>query len=78
MNLLQLSSFLVVFSKSKICNFVGLILDEDVSRFEVSMNNWMLMEISIPADKLFDNDKSLSLGKFLSLLQDLLKGSLIA
>lgn len=66
MNLIQLCSFLIVLSKSKISNFISLIFDKNICRFKISMNNWMLMKIFIAADKLFDNNECFSLRQFLS------------
>ena len=78
MDLVELSSFLVVFGEPEVSDFVGLILDEDVGRLEVTVDDRVLMQIFISADQLIDNNEGLGLWKFLSLLQNLLEGAFIA
>ena len=39
MDLLQLSAFLEKLSEAEVCEFVGLVLDEYVGGFEISMDD---------------------------------------
>ena len=59
MDLLQLSSFLVVLGKTKISYLVSLILYEDVGWLEVTMNNRVLVQVPVPVYQLLDDDKCL-------------------
>jgi hypothetical protein len=54
-NLVQLCAFLVVLSKPEIGDLVCFVLDEYVSRLEVSVDNRMLMQIFVSADELLDD-----------------------
>ena len=58
-DLLQLSSFLIVLGKTKISYLVSLILYEDVGWLEVTVNNRVLVQIPVPVYQLFDDDKCL-------------------
>ena len=59
MDLLQLSSFLVVLGKTKISYLISLILYEDVGWLEVTMNNRVLVQVPVPVYQLLDDDKCL-------------------
>lgn len=77
-NLIQLSPLLVILRKPKIRNLVSLILNQNISRLKIAVNNRMLMQITVPPNKLLNNNNRLSLGQFLPLLQYILQRSLIA
>lgn len=59
MDLVQLSPLLVVLSKPKVSDLVGFIFDEDVCRFEVPMDDGMLMQVFVASDELLHDDEAL-------------------
>ena len=58
-NLIKLRPFLIVFSKPKISNLVCFMLDENIGRFQIPVDNRMLMQISVAPDKLFHDNNTL-------------------
>jgi hypothetical protein len=78
MYLIELSAFLIVLSESEICDFVGLIFDEDIRWFEVPVNDRVFVEVFIAADELLDDNNGFCLWQFLALLEHVLKTALVA
>ena len=78
MNLIEFSAFLVILGESKICDFVGLVLDEDIGGLEVSVYDGVLVQVLIAADELFDDDDGLGLRQFLALFENILETALVA
>ncbi len=78
MDLVELSPFLKKLSEAKICKFIGLVFDEYVSWLQISVDNGVLMQISVATDELFDDDKRLSLRHFLALLEHVFKRPFVA
>lgn len=72
MDLVQLRPLLVVLRKAKICNFVGLMFDQYVGRFQIPVDNRMLVQIFVPPNELFHDDQTLRFRQFLSLLKNVL------
>ena len=58
-DLIELSPFLIVLRKSKISYFVSLVFDENIGRFQISVNNRMLMQIPVTPNQLFHNYNTL-------------------
>lgn len=59
MYLIELSSLLVIFGKSEVSYFIGLVFNEYISGFEISVNNGVLMQIPISPNKLLHDDNTL-------------------
>lgn len=76
-NLVQLRTLLVVLRKTKISNLVSLILNQNIRRLQIAMNNRMLMQIPITTDQLLNNNQRLTLRQLLPLLQDVLQTTLV-
>ena len=62
MNLIELRPLLVILSKPKISYLVGLMLDENIGRFQIPVDNRVLVQISVAPDQLFHNDNALRFG----------------
>lgn len=69
-NLSELSPLLIVLGKSKVSYFVGLVLDENIGRFQVPVDNRVMMQIPVAPDQLLHDYNALRLGQFFSLLED--------
>lgn len=78
MNLIELGSLLIILGEPKVSNFVCLMLDEDVCRLKITMNDRMLVEVPVASDKLLHDHEAFTLGQFFSLFKDVLKRSFIA
>ena len=78
MDLIEFSAFLVILGESKICDFVGLVLDEDIGGFEVPVDDGVLVQVLIAADELLDDDNGLGLWQFLALFENVLEAALVA
>lgn len=76
-NLIQLCAFLIILGKAKISDLVGLILDQNIRRLEIAMNDRMFMQVLIPSNQLLDDDHSFGFWQFFPLLQHILKRSLV-
>ena len=56
MYLFKLCSLLEELSEAKVSEFVGLVFDEYVGWFEISVYDWVLVEIPVATDELLDDD----------------------
>ncbi len=78
MDLLQFRAFLVVLGKSEVSDFVGFVFDENVGRFEVSVDDRMFVKVFVAVNELFHDDKGLVFGQFFTLLEDVFEGASVA
>jgi hypothetical protein len=76
-DLVQLCSFLVVLGKSKVCNFIGLMLNQDIGWFQVPVDDRVLVQILVASDELFHDNDALRFGQLLPLLKNVLQRPLI-
>ena len=60
-------------SETKISNFVGLILNQYVCRFDIPMNDLVFIKIFISCNYLFRDVNDLSLREFLAFIQYIFK-----
>ena len=77
MNLIKLGSLLIILGKPKVSNFVCFMLDEDVCRFQVTMNDRMLVKVPVAPDELLHDHEALTLRQFFSLFKNVLKRSFV-
>ena len=78
MNGIKLGSFLIVFGETKISNFINFIFDKNVGRLEISVDDFVFVEIFVPMDNLLGDDQDLGFGKFFSVIEHILKRTPIA
>jgi hypothetical protein len=52
----------------EVSQLVGLVFDEYIRRFQISVDYGMLMQVAIAADELFNDDQSFGLGHFFAFL----------
>lgn len=77
-DLLQFRAFLIVLGESEVGNLVDFILNQNISRFKVSVDDGMFVKVFVAINKLFHDDKGLVFGQFFTLLEYFFKGASVA
>lgn len=78
MDHIKLRPFRVVLGEPKVCNFIKLVLYEDVGGFQIPVDDFVFIQIFVACYKLLDYDQGLCFGELLAVVKDILEGASVA
>lgn len=72
-DLFEFRTLLIILGETEVSNLVNFILNQNVGRFEVSMNHWVFVQVFVAIDELFHDYEGFIFGHFFPFLQYVFK-----